>query len=93
MSSIYLPKDALKLVMAVKGITRDALSKKSKVPSRKIDLILNGMNSQPTEEVLKQLADYLGVSIDALAGNEEIIGAEKFIFSEIPKNTSEGAFK
>ncbi len=88
MSSVYLPKDALRLAMLVAGVDKNSLSEKAKVPINKIDLILNGMNSQPSSEVLSHLSKYLGVSIDALAGNEEIIGAEQFIFSEQPKDIS-----
>lgn len=89
MGTIYLPKDALRLVMEIVGVSKERLSKKSNVPESKIDLILNGMNTQPKPEILAQLSVALGVSVDQLAGNDEIKGAERFIFAEKPKTTAD----
>lgn len=89
MGTIYLPKDALRLIMHISGVSEKVLSKKSKIPLPKIEFILKGKDSQPKQETLKQLSEALGVSLNMLAGNEEIVGAERFIFAERPDNTSE----
>ena len=89
MGSIYLVKDALHILLHTRGISKKELAENTNIPVKKIDLILSGRNSSPNVSILNELSNYLGVSVDALAGNEEISGAEQFIFSEKPKNTSE----
>ncbi|MCG9054413.1 helix-turn-helix domain-containing protein [Laribacter hongkongensis] len=63
-------KDTLKALMEQRGITQNELGEKTKVPQPTIFRILSGESKDPRHSTVKPLADFFGVTVAQLRGDD-----------------------
>lgn len=69
-------KDVLKALMEGKSINQNELADRTKVPQPTIFRILNGDSKDPRHSTVKPLADFFGVTVAQLRGDEPLEGSD-----------------